>query len=137
MLQYYHRNAASELVGLIYGKYLGRGGFEPGGLNYTPPFVPHGRKSRSHCSDIGTHSYSPAGSEPFKHASEADLKPQWINDGAIGACLFRGTDVFLSCVMNIAFMFESSMMFTLTDYAMNRTGTVREGDPKVWEDLKP
>lgn len=34
-------------------------------------------------------------------------------------------------------MFESSMMFTFTDYAMTRTGTVRRGDPKTWEDLKP
>lgn len=89
LLQYYHRNAASELVGLIYGKYPGRGGFEPGGLNFTPPLTPHGRKSipvRSYLQHWYPFQF-PAGSEPFKNASEAELKPQWINDGSIGASL--------------------------------------------------
>lgn len=33
-------------------------------------------------------------------------------------------------------MFESSMMFTLTDYAMKRTGKLHEHNPKMWDDLK-
>lgn len=35
-----------------------------------------------------------------------------------------------------AFMFESSMMFTLTDWAMQRTGKLHEHDPRMWDDLK-
>lgn len=38
--------------------------------------------------------------------------------------------------MHVAFMFESSMMFTLTDYAMKRSGKLHEHDPKMWDDLK-
>lgn len=33
-------------------------------------------------------------------------------------------------------MFESSMQFTLTDYAMKRTGKLHEHDPKMWDALK-
>jgi len=99
---YYHRNSASELVGLIYGSYLGRNEFAPGGLNYTPPFSPHGPSA-----------------EFFKAASESELKPQWIQDGTI------------MC------MFESSMLFSITEYAMKRAGTPRQHNPKIWEDLQP
>ncbi|KAF8576002.1 Homogentisate 1,2-dioxygenase [Ramaria rubella] len=99
---YYHRNSATELMGLIYGKYGGRSdGFAPGGASYETGFCPHG-----------------VAYEEFKAASEGELKPQWISDGSI------------------AFMFESSMMFTLTDYAMKRTGKLHEHDPKMWNDLK-
>ncbi|KAF8579366.1 homogentisate 1,2-dioxygenase [Ramaria rubella] len=99
---YYHRNAASELLGLIYGAYPGRAGFQPGGLNFTPPFSPHGPTSG-----------------PFKAASEAELKPQWISVGSL------------------AFMFESSMTLALTEYAIKRANTMRPVDPKTWEGLKP
>ncbi|KAJ7163880.1 homogentisate 1,2-dioxygenase [Mycena crocata] len=56
--------------------------------------------------------------EEFKKASEADLKPMRIHEGTI------------------AFMFESSMMFTITDYAMKRSGKLHEHEPKMWDDLK-
>ena len=40
---YYHRNAASELMGLIYGEYAGRSDeFKPGGVSFECGFVPHG-----------------------------------------------------------------------------------------------
>jgi homogentisate 1,2-dioxygenase len=40
---YYHRNAASELMGLIYGEYAGRSDeFQPGGVSFECGFVPHG-----------------------------------------------------------------------------------------------
>lgn len=40
---YYHRNGASELMGLIYGEYAGRSDeFQPGGVSYECGFVPHG-----------------------------------------------------------------------------------------------
>ncbi|KIM39361.1 hypothetical protein M413DRAFT_198003 [Hebeloma cylindrosporum] len=56
--------------------------------------------------------------EEFKKASEADLAPMRIHEGTI------------------AFMFESSMMFTITDYAMKRSGKLHEHEPKMWDDLK-
>ncbi|KPM44064.1 Homogentisate 1,2-dioxygenase [Neonectria ditissima] len=40
---YYHRNAASELMGLIYGEYGGRSDeFQPGGVSFECGMVPHG-----------------------------------------------------------------------------------------------
>jgi homogentisate 1,2-dioxygenase len=40
---YYHRNAASELMGLIYGEYAGRSDeFQPGGVSFECGWVPHG-----------------------------------------------------------------------------------------------
>jgi hypothetical protein len=40
---YYHRNAASELMGLIYGEYAGRSDdFQPGGISFECGWVPHG-----------------------------------------------------------------------------------------------
>ncbi|KZV88277.1 Homogentisate 1,2-dioxygenase [Exidia glandulosa HHB12029] len=56
--------------------------------------------------------------EEFKAASEMELKPMRISEGSI------------------AFMIESSMMFTLTEYAMERTGKLHEHNPKMWDNLK-
>jgi homogentisate 1,2-dioxygenase len=99
---YYHRNAATEFMGLLYGEYGGRSdGFEPGGASYETGFCPHGV------------SY-----DVFKMASEAELGPMRVHEDTI------------------AFMFESSMMFTLTDYAMKRSGKLHEHEPKMWDDLK-
>ncbi|KAI5776935.1 Homogentisate 1,2-dioxygenase [Geopyxis carbonaria] len=40
---YYHRNVASELMGLVYGGYGGRSdAFQPGGASYECGMVPHG-----------------------------------------------------------------------------------------------
>ncbi|KAF5008134.1 hypothetical protein FDECE_5570 [Fusarium decemcellulare] len=40
---YYHRNVASELMGLIYGEYAGRSDeFQPGGISFECGMVPHG-----------------------------------------------------------------------------------------------
>ncbi|KAJ0309713.1 hypothetical protein Brms1b_009108 [Colletotrichum noveboracense] len=40
---YYHRNCASELMGLIYGEYGGRSDeFQPGSISFECGFVPHG-----------------------------------------------------------------------------------------------
>ncbi|KAJ6553584.1 homogentisate 1,2-dioxygenase [Mycena vulgaris] len=99
---YYHRNSATEFMGLLYGVYGGRSdGFQPGGASYETGFCPHGV------------SY-----DEFKKASEADLQPMRVHEGTI------------------AFMFESSMMFTITDYAMKRSGKLHEHEPKMWDDLK-
>ncbi|KAK7044071.1 hypothetical protein VNI00_007787 [Paramarasmius palmivorus] len=99
---YYHRNQATEFMGLIYGVYGGRSdGFEPGGASYETGFCPHGV------------SY-----EEFKKATETELAPMRIHEDTI------------------AFMFESSMMFTITDYAMKRSGKLHVHEPKMWDDLK-
>ncbi|KZT52885.1 homogentisate 1,2-dioxygenase [Calocera cornea HHB12733] len=99
---YYHRNAASEFMGLIYGQYGGRSdAFQPGGASYECGFTPHG-----------------VAYDEFKAATEMELTPQYISDGSI------------------AFMFESCMMFTLTDYAIKRSGKLHEHEPKMWDDLK-
>ncbi|KAL5526159.1 hypothetical protein ACEPAG_7497 [Sanghuangporus baumii] len=98
---YYHRNCATEFMGLIYGIYSGRSDeFQPGSCSYETGFCPHGV------------SY-----EEFKLATEGDLKPMRIHEGTM------------------AFMFESSMTFTLSDYAMNSPKR-HEHEPKMWDDLK-
>ncbi|KAH8595665.1 putative homogentisate 1,2-dioxygenase [Bisporella sp. PMI_857] len=75
---YYHRNVASEFMGLLYGEYGGRSDdFLPGGASYECGMVPHGA---------------------------------------------------------IAFVFESSRPFTITDYAWN-SNRKREHDPKMWDNL--
>ncbi|KAG6897771.1 hypothetical protein C0993_007339, partial [Termitomyces sp. T159_Od127] len=99
---YYHRNSATEFIGLLYGEYGGRSdAFQPGGASYETGFCPHGV------------SY-----EEFKKATESDLAPMRVQEGTI------------------MFMFESSMMLTITDYAMHRSGKLHEHEPKMWDDLK-
>ncbi|KAF8181308.1 homogentisate 1,2-dioxygenase [Pholiota molesta] len=56
--------------------------------------------------------------DEFKKASEGEQQPMRISEGTI------------------AFMFESSMMFTITDYAMKRSGKLHEHEPKMWDNLK-
>ncbi|KAI0710241.1 homogentisate 1,2-dioxygenase [Earliella scabrosa] len=99
---YYHRNCASEMMGLIYGGYGGRSDeFAPGGFSFENGFCPHGV------------SY-----DEFKKATEAELGPMRVHEGTL------------------AFMFESSMQVTITDYAMKRSGKLHEHEPKMWDDLK-
>lgn len=99
---YYHRNSATEFMGLIYGGYGGRSdSFSPGGASYETGFCPHGV------------SY-----DEFKTASEMELKPMRIHEGTL------------------AFMMESSMMLTLTDWAIKKTGKLHEHEPKMWDNLK-
>ncbi|EJD06339.1 homogentisate 1,2-dioxygenase [Fomitiporia mediterranea MF3/22] len=98
---YYHRNSATEFMGLIYGTYSGRSDeFQPGSCSYETGFCPHGV------------SY-----EEFKLATESELKPMRIHESTM------------------AFMFESSMILTLTDYAMKSLKR-HEHEPKMWDDLK-
>ena len=40
---YFHRNAATEVMGMVYGEWRGTGHvLAPGGLSYEPSFLPHG-----------------------------------------------------------------------------------------------
>ncbi|TFK81305.1 homogentisate 1,2-dioxygenase [Polyporus arcularius HHB13444] len=99
---YYHRNCASEMMGLIYGGYGGRSDeFAPGGFSFENGFCPHGV------------SY-----DEFKNATEAELQPMRVHEGTL------------------AFMFESSMQVTITDYATKRSGKLHEHEPKMWDNLK-
>jgi len=98
---YFHRNTASELMGLIYGDYEGRSdSFKPGSISYETGFCPHG-----------------VSWEVYKAASEGELKPSIVHEGTM------------------AFMFESSMMFGITDYAM-KSEKRHEHEPGMWNDLK-
>jgi len=47
-----------------------------------------------------------------------DLTPRKISEGTL------------------AFMFESGFQWTLTDYAMKRSGKLHEHEPRMWDDLK-
>ncbi|GAA5876406.1 hypothetical protein JCM16303_003520 [Sporobolomyces ruberrimus] len=56
--------------------------------------------------------------EVWKAATEMEQNgAQWISDGTY------------------AFMFESSRAFTLTDYAVHRSGTIHYHEPKMWDPL--
>ncbi|KAL7270290.1 hypothetical protein RUND412_007007 [Rhizina undulata] len=97
---YYHRNVATELMGLIYGEYGGRSdSFQPGGVSFECGMVPHG-----------------VAYPEFKAASAAPPPEIRISEGAV------------------AFMFESSRQFTITQWAWNNDGK-HEHDAKMWDDL--
>ncbi|KAF3039460.1 hypothetical protein E8E11_005624 [Didymella keratinophila] len=97
---YYHRNVASELMGLIYGNYGGRSDqFQPGSVSFECGMVPHG-----------------VAYEEFKAATQADPPQMRISEGSI------------------AFMFESSRPFTVTDFAWNSKNK-HEHEPSMWDDL--
>ncbi|KAK7751895.1 hypothetical protein SLS62_006196 [Diatrype stigma] len=64
---YYHRNVATELMGMMYGTWHGSATkLEPGGLTYEPSYMPHGE------------SY-----ERWKEATEADLQPERLGEGTM------------------------------------------------------
>jgi len=97
---YYHRNVASELMGLIYGQYGGRSDdFLPGGVSFECGMVPHG-----------------VAYPEFKAASEKVQDERKISEGGI------------------AFMFESSRPFTITDWAWE-SEQKHEHEPAMWDDL--
>lgn len=97
---YYHRNVASELMGLIYGEYGGRSEeFAPGSVSFECGMVPHG-----------------VAYEEFWAASK-DVPPE--------AQISKGS---------IAFMFESSRPFTITDWAWNSKNK-HEHEPSMWDSL--
>ncbi|KKY23858.1 putative homogentisate [Phaeomoniella chlamydospora] len=59
---YYHRNVASEVMGMMYGEWKGTGHvLAPGGLSYEPSFLPHGESQ-----------------ERFLEAASWELKPERI-----------------------------------------------------------
>ena len=94
------------MLGLVYGEYPGRSdGFVPGALSFECGFTPHGGtcplpiltlQFSLNCGFCFTVS-----GEVYDAAANGDLKPVRIHDGTL------------------MIMFETSMMLTVTDYAMN------------------
>ncbi|KAK0383487.1 hypothetical protein NLU13_9398 [Sarocladium strictum] len=65
---YYHRNVATEIMGVIYGTWGGSSThLSPGGLTYEPSYMPHGE------------SY-----ERWKEATAADLQPARVGEDTMG-----------------------------------------------------
>ncbi|CAO2650465.1 Nn.00g017570.m01.CDS01 [Neocucurbitaria sp. VM-36] len=97
---YYHRNVASELMGLIYGDYGGRSDdFQPGSISFECGFVAHG-----------------VAYEQFEEVSSNDPPVRQISLGSI------------------AFMFESSRAFTISNWAWE-SKEKHEHDPTMWDNL--
>jgi len=97
---YYHRNVASELMGLIYGDYGGRSDeFQPGGMSFECGMVPHG-----------------VAYEEFEAATASTPPETQISKNSI------------------AFMFESSRPFTITDWAWN-SDKKHEHEVTMWDNL--
>jgi homogentisate 1,2-dioxygenase len=101
-------------MGLIYGEYAGRSDeFQPGGISFECGFVPHGVAYEEVCLVLSHIPSSMANEAQFKAASAAPPPEMQISKGAI------------------AFMMESSRMFTITDWAWN-SNKKHEHDPKMW-----
>ncbi|RAK76847.1 putative homogentisate 1,2-dioxygenase [Aspergillus fijiensis CBS 313.89] len=97
---YYHRNAASELMGLLYGDYGGRSdAFQPGSVSFECGMVPHG-----------------VAYEEFQSATATAPPAMQISQASM------------------AFMFESSRPFTITEFAWTSEKR-HEHEPKMWDDL--
>ncbi|KAF9069606.1 homogentisate 1,2-dioxygenase [Rhodocollybia butyracea] len=56
--------------------------------------------------------------EKFQSATECELKPERIHKNTL------------------VFMFESSMSFTITDWAMKKSGQLHKHNPAMWDNLK-
>ena len=74
--------------------------------------------------------------DEFKKATEAELPPMRIHEGTLGASAKISDSAdpslltsMLTYVFLLAFMFESSMQVTITDYAMERTGELHGERP--------
>ncbi|KAG4433493.1 hypothetical protein IFR05_011031 [Cadophora sp. M221] len=99
---YYHRNMASEVMGLLYGKYGGSSHvLEAGGLSYEASFMPHGETY-----------------ETFVDASNAELAPLRVCEGTI------------------AFMFHIGVQFSLTEYALERSGALHLSPTDQWDNVR-
>lgn len=100
---YYHRNVASEFMGLIKGEYEAKkGGFVPGGASLHSMMSAHGPDAKT-----------------FDAASTTELNPVRVGDDTQ------------------AFMFESSLMMTLTKWSLKESQKVQQDYvEKSWSSLK-
>lgn len=77
---YYHRNVATEIMGMTYGTWSGSATcLHPGGLTYEPSYMPHGE------------SY-----ERWKEATSMDLQPQRVGEGAMAFMMHISSHVSLT-----------------------------------------
>ncbi|KAJ5902840.1 homogentisate 1-2-dioxygenase [Penicillium taxi] len=77
---YYHRNVATELMGMPYGAWSGSAtSLQPGGLTYEPSYMPHGESF-----------------ERWKEATSMDLQPQRVNEGAMAFMMHISSHVSLT-----------------------------------------
>ncbi|KAI0147169.1 homogentisate 1,2-dioxygenase [Xylariaceae sp. FL1272] len=76
---YYHRNVATEIMGMPYGKWHLTSLLEPGGLTYEPSFMPHGE------------SY-----EIWKDATTADLENVRVSEGSMAFMMHISAHVSLT-----------------------------------------
>ncbi len=63
----------------------------------------------------------PVSYDEFKKATEAELQPMRVHEGTLGK-IFIADDDDSTLTPVLAFMFESSMQVTITDYAIKRSG---------------
>ncbi|KAJ5126580.1 hypothetical protein N7448_007359 [Penicillium atrosanguineum] len=77
---YYHRNVATEIMGMTYGTWSGSAtSLHPGSLTYEPSYMPHGESF-----------------ERWKEATSMDLKPQRIGEGAMAFMMHISSHVSLT-----------------------------------------
>ncbi|KAL2810748.1 homogentisate 1,2-dioxygenase, partial [Aspergillus granulosus] len=77
---YYHRNVATEIMGMTYGKWGGSAtNLQPGGLTYEPSYMPHGE------------SY-----ERWKEATSGELETIRVGEGVIGFMMHISGHVLLT-----------------------------------------
>lgn len=108
-------------MGLLYGMYGGRSdGFQPGGASFENGFTPHGGTySPNSIFDVETPvlmrgiSASIVSYDEWEKATQHELEPRRVAEGTV------------------AFMFESSFMFTVTDWAMHRSGKLHGELPSL------
>jgi homogentisate 1,2-dioxygenase len=102
-------------MGLIYGEYAGRSDeFQPGGVSYECGFVPHG-----------------VAYEEVRNLSRTFLEWVWANTEQFKAASAQPPPEMQISKGAVAFMMESSRMFTITDWAWN-SKKKHEHDPKMW-----
>ena len=96
---YYHRNVMSEFMGLVFGQYDAKPeGFLPGGSSLHNSMSAHGPDTLA-----------------FQHASEGDLKPQYLAN-------------------TLAIMFESRYVLAPTRFAME-SPQLQKNYRDCWQDL--
>ena len=139
---YYHRNCMSEFMGLISGTYEAKTeGFQPGGASLHSIMVPHGPDT-----------------ECYESASKAPLKPVKVAEGTMVSTKVNNCSRSLSFSLSLslgffprkvffdhsiifslsrvrqAFMFETSLSLSLTDWAKKQP--IDQDYFKCWQGLK-
>ena len=142
-------------MGLLMGQYEGRSdAFRPGGLSFENGFCPHGGSCHP-CQGLSEAHDTIVSYDEWRKATEGDLAAMRISEGTTGRAL-----TILPWLPELtatpAFMFETSMMLTISDWALNRTGKLHgefklffldagnselslsllEHEPAMWDGLK-